>query len=361
MPRGTKKKEVVESSEEVTKTPKVTKQSVDDAILKEYAHLFEEIPDRKLDLFKTNIPGLDFILGGGLPRGQMVHIYGPEGSGKSTTVLHIHAAVQKQGGKSLLIDTENSVDRGLAANLGINLEDKTQYMRKAPSGEYVFDMIEKFVRANLYNVIIVDTVAALASAKILASSNEDDNIGIKARMLSKALEKLNNACVYSGTIVIFVNQLRANISPMPGARQFNTSGGKALPFYANINILMNKVGPVKDGEDIIGQLVKIKVEKNKIAPPMRDVTCNLVYGDGFRRDMDLILSAKDAGIVQMGGGGYYKYKGETLGQGLHAVVEHVKLHPELLNELEALLYGTHEEAVAIVGPKEEIVPRGDNS
>lgn len=331
------RKPLTHSMESVASVGKSAEDKMEEAVLKEYQSLFASIPDRRLNLFKTNIPGLDYILGGGLPRGQMVHAYGPEGCGKTTLGLHVTAAVQQQGGKVLYIDAENSVDKSLALALGIQ-PNKTSYLAKIPSGEFVLDMIEKAIRANLYPLIVVDSVAALSPAEIINGSNQDATIGVKARMLSKALEKLNNAAVNSDTIIVFINQLRANIQTGYGVRPFTTPGGKALPFYANTNIYMQKIGPIKEGEVQIGQQVRIRVEKNKIAPPMRDVICNLVYGQGFRRDMDLILTAKDRGVIRLKGS-WYEYNGEQIGQGLNSAVEYAKTHPEFLNQLESTLYG----------------------
>lgn len=344
-PKGSKNKaEVAASVESKKESSKDSKASMADkleqAVLGDYQEMFTTIPNRRENLFNTGIPGLDYILGGGFPRGQMIHVYGPEGCGKTTLMEHITAAIQKQAGKVLYLDVENSLDLNQAKALGIDTS-VLGYIKKVPSGEVALDMIEKAIRANLYQCIIVDSIAALTPAEIINGSNQDATIGVKARMISKALEKLNNAAVNADTIIIFVNQLRANIQTGYGVRPFTTPGGKALPFFANVNIYMQKIGPVKDGDIQIGQQVKIRVEKNKIAPPMKDVICNLVYGQGFRRDMDLILSAKDRGIIALKGS-WYTMGGEQLGQGLPGVVSYANSHPEFLDMLEGKLYGTKE-------------------
>ncbi len=318
--------------------------AIEEALFKEYKDLFSKIPDRRANLLKIGIPGFDHILGGGLPRGQMIHVYGKEGSGKSTLAQHVCGAVRREKRRYYFVDPENSIDSTLANTLGLDVEDYRSYTNKIPSAEYVLDAVEKFVRAGTYGAIIFDTVAALTSAKTLASSNEKDDIGIKARMMSKAIEKLNNAAVNNDTIILFVNQLRANIQVGPH-KPFTTPGGMAVKFFPNINILTTYIGPIKDGERQIGQQVKIKVEKNKVAAPFQETTCNLIYGYGFRRDMDLILNAQEQGFVDLAGS-WYSYKGTKLGQGLKSVVHYAKENPSFLDDLEQQLYGNKEAVVA---------------
>lgn len=338
MARGRKKAEPTEASNNlVAAASEEMRDQLEKTVLKEYSNLFTKMPDRRNNLFEVNIPGLNYILGGGLPRGQIVHIYGPEGSGKTTLVMHIIASIQAQGGRALVLDSENSMDSNVATGIGINV-DAVRYMKDLPNGEIALDIGEKAIRANLCDCLVYDSVAALSPAAILEGSNMDKHVADKARMLSTALEKLNNAAVNSNAIIVFVNQLRANIQTGYGVRPFTTPGGKALPFYANVNIYVARVGPIKEGDKIIGQQVKLKVEKNKIAPPMRETICNLIYGQGFRRDMDLILSAKDKGILTLKGS-WVEYNGERIGQGLPSAVEYAKAHPEFLDDLEGKLYG----------------------
>jgi recombination protein RecA len=349
-----------------SKTPKTPKRSQTDeindqleaTIFKGYEEFFEAVPDRRKNLFKLDIPSFNHVMGGGLPRGQMVHLYGPEGTGKSTLALHMVASVQASGGRVLFIDQENALETSYAKALGVNVDPPyLKYMRKNPNGEVVLDIIEKAVRSGLYALIVVDSVATLAPANVLEASNQEVFVAAQARMLTQGLMKLNHAAVNSDTIILWVNQQRSNISKMPNARQFTTPGGKALPFYANINILIQRFGPIKEGEQIIGQQAKIKVEKNKIAAPMREVLCNMIYGYGFRKDLDLIISAKDAEMIQQKGS-WFEYNGIKLGQGLNSVVEYAKAHEEFLKELEDRLYG--EVPVAVIAPiasdSGEVVP-----
>lgn len=341
MPPGRKKKNseaiVPQSMQESANPSDVLRDQLEKVVLKDYAHLFTTMPDRRKNLFKLDIPGLNFILGGGLPRGQIVHIYGPESAGKTTLAMHIMASIQRQGGRVYCLDSENSMDSNAATPIGVKVED-VRYLKDMPNGETALDIGEKAIRANLCDCIIYDSVAALSPAKVIEDSNLDRHIGNKALMLSVALEKLNNATVNSNAIIVFVNQLRANISKMPQARPWITAGGKALPYYANVGLHVTRFGAIKEGEKIIGQQVKVRVEKNKIAPPMKEVILNLIYGQGFRRDMDLILSGVDAKIIEKKGS-WYTYQGTSLGQGLPGAVDYAKDHPEFLDELEDKLYG----------------------
>jgi recombination protein RecA len=360
MPRGRKKAEVKSEEKIVSSKPKKVsnlkheecslRDELEKAVLKDYAHLFTVMPDRRENLFKVNIPGLNYILGGGFPRGQIIHIYGPEGSGKTTLALHIMASIQEQGGKVYALDTENSMTSTAAEAVGVRYKD-VRYLKNMPDGETALDIGEIAIRANLCDCLVYDSIAALSPKTVIDDSNKQRHIGNKALMLSVALEKLNNATVNSDAVIVFVNQLRANISKMPNARQWITAGGKALPYYANIGILVTRRGAITEKDKVIGQQVSLKVEKNKIAPPMKEVICNLIYGQGFRRDLDLIISAKDAGIIVQKGS-WFEYNGESIGQGLEAVSEWAKAHEGFLDELEEKLYGNKDKGVAPLGVRD---------
>ena len=342
MARPKKTDKVVEPEVKDKKGPKLSHAEIKAAtvakILEEYSCMVSAPKDRTDNLFKLQIPSLNAILGGGLPRGQMIHLYGAQGAGKSTLAQQIIQSVQAAGGNVLLVDAENTMHSPYMKAIGIDCSpEKLTLIDKITTAEDVLDMIEKMVRADGYSLVVVDTVAALLPASILESSNSDASIGVQARMMSMALLKLNNAAVNSGTIILFVNQLRANISPMPNAPKSTTPGGNALKFYCNIELRMSRVGSITEGAKVIGQEVKIEVMKNKIAPPMRNTVCNLIYGEGFTRDSDLILAAKDAKIIDLAGS-WFTY-GTNKWQGLSAIKEYAKEHPEFLNELEAKLYG----------------------
>jgi recombination protein RecA len=335
-PRDTSSKEAKPSN--VVQAPDAVMEQLEKSLMSDYKDfLNDSIPDRREDLFKLHIPSLNHALAGGLPRGQMVHLYGPEGCGKSTLALHIAADIQKQGGRVLYADVENSLDRNYALHIGVD-PTRLRYQRRMSSGEAMLDFVEKGVRGGIYSLIVIDSVASLLPAAIGEANNEQMFIGAQARMMAQALMKLNNACINSNSIILWVNQQRANIQTGYGVRPFTTPGGKALPFYTNVALYMQRIGQVKEGETIIGQQVRIKVEKNKIGPPMRQAECYLIYGEGIRKDWDLIVTAREKGIITQKGAGWMEYNGTKVGQGLKAVVEYGHEHPEFLTELEQKLY-----------------------
>jgi recombination protein RecA len=344
--KNAKKTDAAEVSEVAKKKPadvvpasEAMRDQLRASILKEYEYMLGAVPDRTVDLFPLHIPSLNKALGGGFPRGQIIHVYGTQGAGKSTLAFHIAASVQAQGGHVLYFDSEVAAHAPYVQGLGINIDpSKFTHVKNLGGGEIALDLAEKAVRSNTYELIVFDSVAALAPASILDASNEQQHIGTQARMMSQALLKLNNAASKSGTIILFVNQLRANINQFGHGKAYTVPGGNALRYYSNIEMHMQRVGEIKEGEEIIGQRVRIRIEKNKIAPPYREVICNLIYGDGFRRDADLILSAIDKGIIKQAGS-WYKLGEETIGQGLASIKQYAKEHPEFLDMLEERLYG----------------------
>ena len=344
---GRPKKEDKAVKTSISKGQDAAKLAVQESVLQKYDYLFSQIPDRKANLFSTGIPSLDHALGGGLPRGQFVHLYGKQGAGKSTLAQHLAAEALKEQARYCYIDPENTIDKTLASKLGLSITDPRSYIHKYPNAEVVLDAVEEFVKTGIYSIIIFDTIAALASRKILESSNEDDNIGIKSRMMSKACEKLNHAIVQNDCIILFVNQLRANISPMPNAPKTTTPGGETIKFYANINIGMSQLKRIVDPttDVVIGQEVIVKIEKNKIAAPHKEVILSLIYGDGFRKDYDLINSAINEGIVNQAGS-WFKYNGESIGQGMRGMLDYASKQPQWLDELETKLYGNIESEVS---------------
>lgn len=346
---------IVSPTENLATATDAVMENLEKSLLSDYKeYLTDSIPDRRRDLFKLHIPSLNWAVNGGLPRGQMVHLYGPESAGKTTLALHIVADIQKQGGRVLYLDVENSLDLGYAMHIGVD-PGKMRYQRKLGSGEAMLDMVEKGVRGGIYSLIVVDSVASLAPAGMLEASNEQMFVGAQARMLSQALLKLNNAAVNSNAIILWVNQERANIQTGYGVRPTTTPGGKALPYYSNVGLRIQRIGQVKEGDHIIGQQVRIRVEKNKIGPPMREATCYLVYGEGIRRDWDLVVSAKESGVLVQKGAGWIEYNGEKMGQGLKAVVEYSQSHPEFLDELEQKIY--NKQAAIVEAPAAE--PQGE--
>lgn len=338
--RRTRRSETVQLTDNEMR--KLAAQAMRNKLKEDYAEMFEAIPDRTKNLFKIGIASLDKLLGGGLPRGQMVHIYAPEGAGKTSLALAIAGSILRQGGSVYYYDTENTLHSKYASQLADLENQGLDYGRKSLSGERSLDMIEKGVRANVWDVVIVDTVTTLIPAAVLESSNEDKHIADQARMMSIALGKLNQAAVNSDTIIIWVNQLRANIQTFGHGKAYTTTSGKALPFYANINLYMQRVGPVELGsgenKQIIGQEVKVRIEKNKIAAPYQEAICTLIYGEGYTREWDLVNTAIKKGIITASGS-WYAVNGENIAQGLPKVIEYMKANPNKLNEIEAALYG----------------------
>lgn len=321
------------------------------AQLKEkFSEMFEAIPDRKENLFEIGIPSLDHLLGGGLPRGQMVHIYGPEGCGKTTLCLQIAASILDQGGTVYYYDPENSLDKSYATQLRALEDQGLDYGRKQLSGERALDMIEQGVRNNAWDVVIVDSVTTLIPQAVIESSNEDKKIAEQARMMSQALGKLNLAAVNSDTIIIWVNQLRANIQSYGKGKPYTTTAGKALPFYANINLFVQRIGSITQGsgenQRIIGQENKIRADKNKIAAPMQEAICSLIYGLGYPKEWDLVNTAIKNKIIKVSGS-WYQMDGENIGQGIQSVIEKVKGNPSILDALESKIYGSSSDSVVV--------------
>lgn len=316
--------------------------SIRNQLKQEYAEMFEPIPDRTTNLLKIGIPSIDHLLGGGLPRGQMVHIYGGEGVGKTSLALQIAASTLSQGSTVYYGDLENSLDKKYASQLKALEDQGLDYGRKQLSGERSLDMIEKGVRNNAWDMVIIDSVTALAPQAVINGSNEDKFVAEQARMLSQALMKLNLAAVNSDTIIVWINQLRSNIQTFGKGKPYTTTGGKALPFYANINLFLQRIGSITIGsgenQKIIGQEVKIRVDKNKIASPMQEVVGNLIYGEGYPKSWDLVSTAINEKIIKVSGS-WYQLDGTNIGQGITSVIEKAKNEPAFLDDLEARIYG----------------------
>jgi recombination protein RecA len=353
------KKSTKKKNEEVVAKTSVVKNALADAFYKKWGHMFSKIPDRTENLFRTGIPSLDATLGGGLPRGQMIHIYGNEGAGKSTLAQQIAASALKQGERYLYIDPENTMHSIYGNQLGLDVNDPRCYVGKDgnDNAETTLDFLEEAIRNDLYNIIIIDTVAAFCSMKTKERSNEEDEIGVKARMITKALEKLNNAIVHHDVILIWVNQLRANISKGPQARNYTTPGGKALPFYCNVAMHIARSGSIKEGasEDAttIGQTVMVRIDKNKIAAPMRRCELSLIYGEGFRRDMDLIKTAIEEGIIKVSGS-WYSMGEISLGQGIKGTLDYASKNPGFLDELEKQVYANNDSESGSTSNSDEV-------
>ena len=289
---------------------------------------------RVAEVIPSGILPLDVALGiGGIPRGRVVEIFGPEGGGKTTIALHILAEAQKKGGLAAFIDAEHALDPRLAASLGVDTANL--YMSQPDSGEQAFYILDTLVRSGAFDVVVVDSVAALTpQAEIDGKMGEGSNqMGLHARLMSYALRRLTAAISKSNTTVIFINQLRAQISTGYGAGPTETTtGGRALKFYSSVRIEVKRGKQVTQGENIIGHELWIKVVKNKQAPPFRTAHATLIYGKGVPKAMSVLDMAIDREVVKRKGS-WLAYKGETLGQGKEGVASYLDEHPELMEEI----------------------------
>ncbi len=284
-----------------------------------------------VDAIPTGSLKLDAALGvGGIPRGRVVEIYGPESSGKTTLTLHIIAESQKRGGVCAFIDAEHALDPGYARNIGV--DTKELLISQPDFGEQALEIAETLVRSNAIEVIVVDSVAALVPKAELDGEMGDSHIGLQARLMSQALRKLTAAVSKSSTIVIFVNQLREKVGVMFGSPEV-TPGGKALKFYASIRIDIRKKDSIKKGEDYIGTIAKIKVVKNKVAIPFKEAMVEIIYGKGISKTAEILDIAVENNIIEKFGS-WYSYNSEKIGQGRDNALQFLENNPEIKAKLE---------------------------
>lgn len=283
---------------------------------------------------KTSSSGsllLDEALGiGGYPVGRIIEIYGPESSGKTTLALHAISELQKQGGTAAFIDAENALDITYAENLGIDVNNLI--LSQPDSGEQALEITDTLVRSQAVDMIVVDSVAALVPQVELDGEMSDQTIGVQARLMSKALRKMAGVVNHSDVIVIFINQLREKVGIMFGNPE-TTTGGRALKFYASIRIDIRKADTVKKGSDIIGTKSRVKIVKNKVAPPFKQVEVDIIYGKGISKIGEIIDIAADHGIIEKAGS-WYSYEGEKIGQGRENVKLYLEANKDLAEELE---------------------------
>src|SRR5437868_11828524 len=300
----------------------------------------------------TGSVSLDLALGvGGVPRGRIVEIYGPESSGKTTLTLHIVGEAQKNGGVAAFIDAEHALDVGYARKLGVRTEDLL--ISQPDTGEQALEICEMLVRSGAVDVIVIDSVAALVPRAELEGEMGDQHMGLQARLMSQALRKLTATISKSQTTVIFINQIRMKIGVMFGNPE-TTTGGNALKFYASQRLDIRRIGAIKDGETVIGSRTRVKVVKNKVAPPFREVEFDILYGTGISKEGDLIDLASQEGIIEKSGA-WYAFKGERIGQGRENAKDYLKDHPEVLSEVEVKVL----EKVGITKPPAlQAVPAG---
>lgn len=289
-----------------------------------------EQPHQRIEVIPTGCLTLDLALGiGCIPRGRVIEIYGPESSGKTTVSLHITAEAQKLGGTAAFIDAEHALDPEYAQKLGVNIDEL--YLSQPDNGEQALNICEMLVKSGSVDIVVVDSVAALTPKAEIDGEMGDNHVGLQARMMSQALRKLTGIINKSNTTVIFINQLREKVGVMFGSPE-TTTGGKALKFYSSIRLDVRKVDVIKDGTNIIGNRTKVKIVKNKLAPPFKVAEFDIVYGKGISQVGCLVDLALDAGIVKKSGS-WFSYNDEKIGQGKENVKDFIEKSPELYNEI----------------------------
>ena len=293
----------------------------------------------EVSVISSGCLSLDIALGiGGIPRGRIIEIFGPESSGKTTLALHIIAEAQKLGGLAAFIDAEHALDTQYARKLGVLVEDLL--ISQPDYGEQALEIAEVLVRSNAIDVIVVDSVAALVPKAEIEGEMGDPHVGLQARLMSQALRKLVSAISKSKTCVIFINQIRMKIGVMYGSPE-TTTGGNALKFYATMRLDIRRVGPIKEGQDIIGNRTKVKVVKNKIAPPFREVEFDIIYGRGISKEGDILDLGVESNLIEKSGT-WYSYNGERLGQGRENAKNFLREHPDLISDIEVKIRQTHD-------------------
>ena len=293
--------------------------------------LGDDNAQRDIDAVSTGSLGLDIALGiGGLPRGRVVEIYGPESSGKTTLTLHAVAEMQKLGGTAAFIDAEHALDPNYAGKLGVDVDDLL--VSQPDTGEQALEIADMLVRSGAVDIVVVDSVAALTPKAELEGDMGDHHVGLQARLMSQALRKLTANIQRSNTLVIFINQIRMKIGVMFGNAE-TTTGGNALKFYSSVRLDIRRIGAIKKGDEILGNDTRVKVVKNKVAPPFKQVTFDILYGEGLSREGEIIDLGVQEGIVQKSGA-WYSYGTERIGQGKDNVRQFLKEHPEMAQEIE---------------------------
>jgi recombination protein RecA len=291
-----------------------------------------------VEVIPTGSIALDIALGiGGLPRGRIVEIYGPESSGKTTLALHAIANVQRAGGIAAIIDAEHALDPIYAAGLGVDLD--SLYVSQPDTGEQALEIADTLVRSGAVDLIVIDSVAALVPRAEIEGEMGDSHVGLQARLMSQALRKMAGALSQTGTTAIFINQLREKIGVMFGSPE-TTTGGKALKFYSSVRLDIRRIETLKGGTEAVGNRTRVKVVKNKMAPPFKQAEFDILYGEGISREGSLIDMGVDAGIVKKSGA-WYTYEGDQLGQGKENSRAFLRDNPDLSNEIEKRIKETY--------------------
>jgi recombination protein RecA len=284
-----------------------------------------------VDAVSTGSLGLDIALGvGGLPRGRIIEIYGPESSGKTTLTLQVVAEVQRLGGTAAFVDAEHALDPAYAEKLGVNINDLL--VSQPDTGEQALEITDMLVRSGAVDVVVVDSVAALTPKAEIEGEMGELQVGLHARLMSQALRKLTGNIKRSNTIVIFINQIRMKIGVMFGNPE-TTTGGNALKFYASVRLDIRRIGAIKNGEEVVGNMTRVKVVKNKVAPPFREAEFEIMYGAGISREGEIIDLASTHGIIEKSGA-WYSYKGTRIGQGKDNARAYLQQNKEVAREIE---------------------------
>jgi recombination protein RecA len=287
---------------------------------------------RDISVVSTGSLGLDIALGvGGLPRGRVVEIYGPESSGKTTLALHVAAQIQRAGGTAAFVDAEHAMDPQYAEKLGVRIEDLL--VSQPDTGEQGLEITDMLVRSGAVDLVIIDSVAALTPKAEIEGEMGDSHMGLHARLMSQALRKLTGNIKRSNTLVIFINQIRMKIGVMFGNPE-TTTGGNALKFYASVRLDIRRIGSIKKGDEIIGSETRVKVVKNKVAPPFKEVQFDILYGEGISREAEIIELGVQQDIVEKSGT-WYAYKGDRIGQGKDNARLYLKEHADIAQQIEA--------------------------
>ena len=284
-----------------------------------------------VELLSSGTLGLDLALGGGYPKGRVIEIYGPESSGKTTLTLHAIAEIQKNGGTAAFIDAEHALDPAYARRLGVDTDNLL--VAQPDNGEQALEIVETLVRSNAVDLVVIDSVAALVPQAEIEGEMGDSHMGLQARLMSQALRKLTGIINKSKTMVIFINQIRMKIGVMFGNPE-TTTGGNALKFYSSVRMDIRRTGQIKSGEDIVGNRTKVKIVKNKIAPPFRTAEFDIMYNEGISRTGDVLDLAVQHGIVGKSGA-WFDYAGGKIGQGREASKQYLADNPKVLEEIEA--------------------------
>ncbi len=308
---------------------------------------------RNIETVSTGSLSLDIALGvGGVPKGRVIEIYGPESSGKTTLTLHVVAQVQKQGGTAAFVDAEHALDPAYAARLGVDIDELL--VSQPDTGEQALEITDMLVRSGAVDVVVVDSVAALTPKAEIEGEMGDSHVGLQARLMSQALRKLTGNIKRSNCMVIFINQIRMKIGVMFGSPE-TTTGGNALKFYASVRLDIRRIGAIKKGDEVVGNETRVKVVKNKVAPPFKQANFEILYGEGISREGEIIELGVKHDIIDKSGA-WYSYNGDRIGQGRENVRRFLKENPDTASEIEARI-----REIVFPKPEGEEAPESDSS